>query len=429
MNVLIIGGGGREHALAWKINKSKRVKNLYAAPGNPGIAKIANCVNILPTDINGLIRFAKEKNIDLTVVGPELPLSIGIVDEFNKNGLKIFGPTKAASRIEADKSFAREFMAQYGIPSPRFQIYDSVTQALRYLKTTNEFPVVIKAAGLAGGKGVFIVNNKNEYEKIIDEILVQHKLGEAGKRIVVEEFLTGQECSVFVLTDGLRTLFLPSAQDHKRLYDGNRGPNTGGMGAYSPYPTSKLVSDFIQEVIIQPTILGMHESGVFFKGVLYAGLIITASGPKVLEFNCRFGDPEAQAMMPLIESDLVELLLGVVENNVQDLILKIKNLWSICVVLVSAGYPFDYKIGEEIQFKESLNSSTLLFHAGTKIEDGKLVTAGGRVLNVVCTADNLRVAKQQAYDEIKKIHFNGMFYRKDIGSSGMKKMKRKRKVR
>ncbi|MEO0185176.1 MAG: phosphoribosylamine--glycine ligase [candidate division WOR-3 bacterium] len=429
MNILLVGGGGREHALAWKIHKSKKVKNLYAAPGNPGIAKIATCVNILPTDINGLVRFAKEKNIDLTVVGPELPLALGIVDEFNKNGLRIFGPTRGASRIESDKSFAREFMAQYGIPSPKFQIYDNASQALKYLKTINTFPVVVKAAGLASGKGVIIVNNKNEYEKVVDEILVQHKLGEAGKKIVVEEFLSGQECSVFALTDGLRILFLPSAQDHKRLYDRNRGPNTGGMGAYSPYPTNKRVTNIIQQVIIQPTILCLHDLGVPYKGVLYAGLIITASGPKVLEFNCRFGDPETQAMMPLIENDIVDLFIAVVENNLQDMQIKIKNLWSICVVLVSAGYPYDYKIGEEIHIKEQLESSSLLFHAGTKIEDGKLVTAGGRVLNIVSAADNLRLAKQRAYEEIKKIHFNGMFYRKDIGSSGMKKMKRRRKVR
>ncbi|MEO0206059.1 MAG: phosphoribosylamine--glycine ligase, partial [candidate division WOR-3 bacterium] len=381
------------------------------------------------TDINGLVRFAKEKNIDLTVVGPELPLALGIVDEFNKNGLRIFGPTRGASRIESDKSFAREFMAQYGIPSPKFQIYDNASQALKYLKTINTFPVVVKAAGLASGKGVIIVNNKNEYEKVVDEILVQHKLGEAGKKIVVEEFLSGQECSVFALTDGLRILFLPSAQDHKRLYDRNRGPNTGGMGAYSPYPTNKRVTNIIQQVIIQPTILCLHDLGVPYKGVLYAGLIITASGPKVLEFNCRFGDPETQAMMPLIENDIVDLFIAVVENNLQDMQIKIKNLWSICVVLVSAGYPYDYKIGEEIHIKEQLESSSLLFHAGTKIEDGKLVTAGGRVLNIVSAADNLRLAKQRAYEEIKKIHFNGMFYRKDIGSSGMKKMKRRRKVR
>ncbi len=429
MNFLVVGGGGREHALVWKIHKSKKPKNIYVAPGNPGIAKIANCVNILPTDINGLVRFAREKNIDLTVVGPELPLALGIVDEFNKNGLKIFGPTKNASRIESDKSFAREFMAQFGIPSPKFQVYDSAAQALKYLKTVNIFPVVVKAAGLAGGKGVFIVNNRHEYEKVIDEVLVQHKLGEAGKRIVVEEFLTGQECSVFALTDGLRVVFLPSAQDHKRLYDRNRGPNTGGMGAYSPYPTNKRVTNIIQQVIIQPTVLCLHDMGMPYKGILYAGLIITASGPKVLEFNCRFGDPETQAMMPLIETDITDLFFAAVENNLQDLQIKIKNLWSICVVLVSAGYPYDYKIGEEIQIKESLESGTLLFHAGTKMEDGKLVTAGGRVLNVVCAADNLRIAKQKAYEEIKKINFNGMFYRKDIGSSGMKKMKRRRKVR
>ncbi len=429
MNLLVVGGGGREHAIIWKIHKSRKPKTIYAAPGNPGISKIANCVNILPTDINGLVRFAREKNIDLTIIGPELPLALGIVDEFNKNGLKVFGPTRSASRIESDKSFAREFMAQFGIPSPKFQIYDSAAQALKYLKTVNVFPVVVKAAGLASGKGVFIVNNRHEYEKTIDEVLVQHKLGEAGKKIVVEEFLSGQECSIFALTDGLRVLFLPSAQDHKRLYDRNRGPNTGGMGAYSPYPTNKRVANIVQQVIIQPTILCLHDMGMPYKGILYAGLIITASGPKVLEFNCRFGDPETQAMMPLIENDITDLFFAAVENNLQDLQIKIKNLWSICVVLVSAGYPYDYKIGEEIQIREQFESGTVLFHAGTKMEDGKLVTAGGRVLNVVCAADNLRIAKQKVYEEIKKINFNGMFYRKDIGSSGMKKMKRRRKVR
>jgi len=246
---------------------------------------------------------------------------------------------------------------------------------------------------------------------------------------VVEEFLTGQECSVFVLTDGLKITYLPSAQDHKRLYDHNKGPNTGGMGAYSPYPTNRRVTNIIQQVIIQPTILALHDQGIVYKGVLYAGLILTASGPKVLEFNCRFGDPETQAMMPIIENDLIDLFLAVVENQMSDLQVKVKNLWSICVVLVSAGYPYDYRIGEEIQITQPLEPQTLLFHAGTKLEDSKLITAGGRVLNVVYAAENLKIAKQKAYDEIKKIHFNGMFYRKDIGSAGMKKMKRKRKTR
>ncbi|MEO0142926.1 MAG: phosphoribosylamine--glycine ligase [candidate division WOR-3 bacterium] len=429
MNILVIGSGGREHALVWKIHKSRKVKKIYAAPGNPGIAKLATCVNILPTDITGLAQFAQQNHIDLTVVGPELPLALGIVDEFNKRGLKIFGPTKNASRIEADKSFAREFMHQYGIPSPKFQIYDSAAQALKYPKSINEFPVVVKAAGLAGGKGTFIVNNKNEYEKVIDEIFVQHKLGEAGKKIVVEEFLSGQECSVFALTDGLKIAYLPSAQDHKKLYDRNRGPNTGGMGAYSPYPTNRRITSIIQQVIIQPTILTLHDCGIVYKGILYAGLILTPSGPKVLEFNCRFGDPETQAMMPIIENDIIDIFLAVIENQVQELQVKIKNLWSICVVLASAGYPFDYKVGEEIQIKEPLDSQTLLFHAGTKLDDSKLITAGGRVLNVVYAADNLKIAKQKVYEEIKKIHFPGMYYRKDIGSSGMKKMKRKRKIR
>lgn len=429
MNILVIGNGGREHALAWKLSKSKKVKKIYAAPGNPGIAQIGNCVNILPTDINGLVRFAKENLIDLTVVGPELPLALGIVDEFIKHGLKIFGPSKSASRIEADKSFAREFMHHYGIPSPKFQIYDNPSQALKYIRTINEFPVVIKAAGLAGGKGTSIINNKNEYEKTVDEILVQHKLGEAGKKIVVEEFLTGQEASIFVLTDGLKIIYLPSSQDHKRLYERNRGPNTGGMGAYAPYPTNRRVTNIIEQVIIQPTILSLRDQGIVYKGVLYAGLLLTSSGPKILEFNCRFGDPETQAMMPIIENDLVDLLLAVVENNLTDVQVKVKNLWSICVVLVSAGYPFNYRIGEEIQFKDKLSSDTLVFHAGTKLADSKLVTTSGRVLNVVTTSENLKVAKQKVYEEIKKIYFSGMFYRKDIGTSGMKKMKRKRKPR
>jgi len=427
MNILIVGNGGREHALTWKISRSKKVRKIYAAPGNPGMAQLATCVNILPTDINGLMRFAREKNIDLTVVGSEVPLALGIVDEFKKNGLKIFGPSKNGSRIEADKSFARDFMHRYGIPSPKFQIYDSAAHALKYLKTVNHFPAVVKASGLASGKGVFIVPNRNEYEKTVDEILVQHKLGEAGKKIVVEEFLTGQEASIFVLTDGLKILYLPSAQDHKKLYERNRGPNTGGMGAYSPYPTNRRVSNIIEQVIIQPTILALRDQEIDYKGVLYAGLILTPSGPKVLEFNCRFGDPETQAIMPIIDGDFLELLMAVVEGRLSDVQVKLKNLWSICVCLVSSGYPGDYRVGEPIQFKEKIPADTLVFHAGTKMEDSKLVTASGRVLNIVHAAENLKIAKQRVYEEIKKIHFGGMFYRRDIGNSGMKKMKRKRR--
>jgi len=427
MNVLIVGNGGREHAIAWKLSRSKKVKKIYAAPGNPGIAQVATCVSVLSTDINGLVRFAREKMIDLTVVGPELPLALGIVDEFNKNGLKIFGPNRSGSRIEADKSFAREFMHHYGIPAPKFHVYDSATQALKYVKTDNDYPVVIKATGLASGKGVLVVNTRGEYEKTIDEILVQHKFGEAGRRIVVEEFLFGQEASIFVLTDGLKIVYLPSAQDHKKLYDRNRGPNTGGMGAYAPYPTNRRVTNIIEQVIIQPTILAMRDQGIEYKGVLYAGLMLTSSGPKVLEFNCRFGDPETQAILPIIDNDLVDLLLAVVENNMTGLQVKVKNLWSVCVVLASAGYPYNYRVGEEIKLKEKVSSDTHVFHAGTKMEDTKLVTAGGRVLNVVTASDNLKIAKQKVYEEIRKIYFNGMYYRKDIGSSGMKKMKRKRK--
>ncbi len=427
MKVLVVGSGGREHALAWKLSKSKRVKKLYAAPGNPGIAQISTCVDILATDIQGLARFAEDKKIDLTVVGPEVPLALGIVDEFTKRGRKIFGVTRNASRIEADKSFARDFMHRFGIPAPTFQIYDTAAGALKYTKTINKYPVVVKASGLAGGKGTFVVNTRKEYEKTIDEILVQHRLGEAGNRIVVEEFLTGQEASIFVLTDGMTITYLPSSQDHKRLYDRNRGPNTGGMGAYAPYPTNRRVSNIIEQVIIQPTILSLKDQGIDYKGVLYAGIILTSLGPKVLEFNCRFGDPEAQAMFPIIESDLLEALLAVVNGELSDYQIKVKNHWSICVVLASGGYPMEYRVGEEIEFRERISSKTLVFHAGTKVEDSKLVTASGRVLNVVTTHENLKIAKQKVYEEIKKIRFRGMYYRKDIGNSGMKKMKRKRR--
>jgi phosphoribosylamine--glycine ligase len=427
MRVLVIGSGGREHSLAWKLSRAKRVRKIYAAPGNPGIAEVATCVDILASDIPGLLRFAEEKKIDFTVVGPELPLAMGIVDEFEHAGLKIFGPNKNASRIEADKSFAREFMGKYGIPAPRFQVYETASEALKYTKTINKFPVVVKASGLASGKGVFAASGKREYEKIVDQVLVQHKLGEAGNRIVVEEFLTGQEASVFVLTDGLSITYLPSAQDHKKLYDRNRGPNTGGMGAYAPYPVNKRISNIIENVIIQPTILSMRDHGLEYKGVLYAGLILTSTGPKVLEFNCRFGDPEAQVILPLVEGDLLGSLVAASERKLSEEPIRIRNGWSLCVVLASAGYPTDYHVGEEISFKEKLDPKTLLFHAGTKMDDSKLVTASGRVLNVVTVHENLKVAKQRAYEEIKKITFKGMYYRKDIGNTGMKKMKRKRR--
>jgi len=427
MRILIVGSGGREHALTWKLSKAKRVRKIYAAPGNPGIAQIATCVDILASDIPGLLRFAEEKKIDFTIIGPELPLAMGIVDEFENAGLKVFGPNKNASRIEADKSFAREFMGKFGIPAPKFQIYETASEALKYTKTVNKYPVIVKASGLAGGKGVFAAHSRREYEKIIDEILVQHKLGEAGNRIVVEEFLTGQEASVFVLTDGLSITYLPSSQDHKKLYDRNRGPNTGGMGAYAPYPVNKRISNIIENVIIQPTVLSMRDHGLDYRGVLYAGLILTSTGPKVLEFNCRFGDPETQVILPLVDGDLLSSLVAVSERKLSDEPIKAKNQWSLCVVLASAGYPTDYRIGEEISFKEKLDSRTLLFHAGTKIDDSKLVTGSGRVLNVVTIHENLKIAKQRAYEEIKKIHFKGMFYRKDIGNTGMKKMKRKRR--
>ena len=427
MKVFIIGGGGREHALAWKLRRSRQVKQIYAAPGNPGIAAIGTCVNILATDIPSLTRYAENNKIDLTVVGPEVPLALGIVDEFTARGLKIFGPNKNASRMESDKAFARTFMHRFGIPSPRFEIYETAHEALKYTKTINKYPVVVKTAGLAAGKGVSVTNSRREYEKKIDEIFVQHSFGEAGKKIVVEEYLTGQEASIFIMTDGLTIAYLPSSQDHKKLYDRNRGPNTGGMGAYAPYPTNPRVQSIIEQVIIQSTVLSMRDQGINYRGILYAGIIITSLGPKVLEFNCRFGDPEAQVVLPLIEGDLFEPLMATAEGRLSDVKIRMKNMWALCVVLASSGYPYDYRVGEPITFKEKHSPKTLIFHAGTKTEDSKLVTASGRVLNVVGVHENLRQAKQMVYDDIKKIQYSGMYYRKDIGNSGMKKMKRKRR--
>jgi phosphoribosylamine--glycine ligase len=427
MKVLIIGGGGREHALAWKLKRARQVKQIFAAPGNPGIAAIGTCVNILATDIQGLIRFAEQHKIDLTVVGPEVPLALGIVDEFIARGLKIFGPNKNASRMESDKAFARTFMHRFGIPSPRFDVYESAHEALKYTKTTNQFPVVVKVSGLAAGKGVAVVNNRREYEKKIDEIFVQHHFGEAGKKVVVEEYLTGQEASIFIMTDGITIAYLPSCQDHKKLYDRNRGPNTGGMGAYAPYPTNPRIQNIIEQVIIQSTILSMRDQSIDYRGILYAGIVITSLGPKVLEFNCRFGDPEAQVLLPLIEGDIFEPLMATAEGHLSEVKIRMKNMWSLCVVLASSGYPYDYRVGEPIIFKDRHSPKTMIFHAGTKTEDSKLVTASGRVLNVVGVHENLRTAKQIVYDDIKKIHFPGMYYRKDIGNSGMKKMKRKRR--
>lgn len=420
MKILVVGSGGREHALAWKIKKSPHCEELYCAPGNGGMAQIAELVSIEETDIKSLADFAEEKKIDLTVVGPELPLAMGIVDEFEKRRLRIYGPNKKAAEIEKSKVFAKEFMARHRIPTGRFKVADTPEQAIKILNSGEfEFPVVIKADGLAAGKGVSICANIKRAEDTIMDVMVKKKFGPAGERVVIEEFLRGREVSFIVLTDGARVQPLVTTMDHKAAYDGDRGPNTGGMGAISPSPfiNEKLFNQIMDEIIF-PTITRMLEEGRRFKGTLYAGLMITDDGPKVLEYNCRFGDPETQAQMLRLESDLVEVLMSVVDEDLLREEIKWSNKPSGCVVIASGGYPLKYEKGKLIAGLDEVASvpGLVVFHAGTKYENGNYYTNGGRVLNVCASETTLPATMRKIYDHIQKIFFEGMFYRKDIGA-------------
>jgi len=420
MKILVVGSGGREHALAWKIKKSPHCQQLYCAPGNGGMAQIAELVPIEDTDIEALTDFAEEKKIDLTVVGPELPLAMGIVDEFEKRGLRIYGPNKKAAEIEKSKVFAKEFMARHRIPTGKFRVADSPDQAKKILNSGEfEFPVVIKADGLAAGKGVSLCANIKRAEDTIVEMMVKKKFGPAGERVVIEEFLRGRELSFIVITDGTRMQPLVTTMDHKAAYDGDKGPNTGGMGAISPSPyvNDRLFNQVMDEIIF-PTLTRMLEEGRRFKGTLYAGLMITDDGPKVLEYNCRFGDPETQAQMLRLESDLVELLMSVVDEDLLREEIKWSNKPSGCVVVASGGYPLKYEKGKLIAGLEEVASvpGLIVFHAGTKLENGNYYTNGGRVLNVCASEPNLPATMRKIYDHIQKIYFEGMFYRRDIGA-------------
>jgi phosphoribosylamine--glycine ligase len=419
MKVLVIGSGGREHALAWKIKESPLLKELYCAPGNAGTEQIATNVNLDPTNIIELSRFASEKEIDFTVVGPELPLTLGIVDEFESKGLKIFGPTRKASEIEGSKVFAKEFMKRHKIPTADFEIANSPEEAKRIVSSGKfSFPLVIKADGLAGGKGAIVCKDIKEAVNGINLLMIEKKFGKSGERVVIEEFLTGREVSFIVITDGRRILPLVTTMDYKKAYDNDKGPNTGGMGAISPSPfVSPQTFQEIIDKIIFPTIGGLLEEGRKFKGVLYAGLMLTPDGPKVLEFNCRFGDPETQPQVLRLESDLLEILLSAYEENLLDKDVKWSEKSAGCVVLVSGGYPEKYETGKPITGLEEVQDSenVVIFHAGTKFADGQIVTNGGRVLNVCSTGSNLSEAMKNIYEAILLINFEGMYYRKDIG--------------
>ncbi|MCP5054952.1 MAG: phosphoribosylamine--glycine ligase [bacterium] len=416
MKVLVIGSGGREHALVWKISQSKRVDKIYAAPGSPGMKNLAELVDINASNMVELADFAVEEGIDLTVVGPEMSLALGIVDEFVKRNLKIFGPTQKASIIESSKAFAKDFMKKNGIPTASYHVFDSAIGAINHIKTAN-FPLVVKADGLAGGKGVFICNSPEDAEDSIRIIMLENKFGKSGEHIVIEDFLKGREMSFMVVSDGKRVIPLATSMDYKKAAENDEGPNTGGMGAISPAPQiSTALYNNIMKTIIYPTIEGMKFEGKEFRGVLYAGLMVTSTGPYVLEFNVRFGDPETQALLLRVQSDIVDLMEGSADGNLFDIPVEWDEKVAGCVVLTSKGYPFKYETGKKIDGLERAKTQGVqIFHAGTGFEDNAYHTSGGRVLNVCAVGASMEIAMKKIYDAISFISFDKMNFRQDIG--------------
>lgn len=415
MKVLVVGGGGREHALVWKLKQSPRVKEVFCAPGNAGIANLATCVKIGAEDIPGLLAFAKDRGIDLTLVGPEAPLCAGITDRFQEAGLKIFGPSQAAAEIEGSKVVAKDIMAKYGIPTAKYSVFTRPEEAVTYINQIGA-PCVIKADGLAAGKGVIVAMDKETALDAVRSVMVDRDFGEAGKRMVVEECLVGEEVSILAFTDGVNVVPMVSSQDHKRVFDNDQGPNTGGMGAYAPALVyTPAVHRQVMDEIIVPMIRALDAEGRTYRGVIYAGLMITGQGPKVLEFNARFGDPETQPVLSLLETDLVEIIDAILENRLNSIDIKWKNQSSVCVVLASGGYPGSYEKGKIIKGLDQVPRDTMVFHAGTAEKDGEVVTAGGRVLGVTAVGPDILSAIKSAYSAVEKISFDGMQYRKDIG--------------
>jgi phosphoribosylamine--glycine ligase len=423
MKVLVIGSGGREHALVWKLRQSPRVSQVFCAPGNGGVAESAECLPADVKSVDSLVAVANQVRPDITVVGPELPLALGVVDQFTKRGWRVFGPSKAASQLEASKSFAKEFMQRHRIPTAHFAICDSIDEVLEALPHFHP-PVVVKADGLAAGKGVVICKTKEEAASAAAEMFSGRTLGEAGRRVVLEECLNGDELSFLVLSDGERVAPLVAAQDHKRIRDGDTGPNTGGMGAYS---TPSLVDDQMTQWLLQhvarPVVAGMKAEGAEYKGILYCGLMMTARGPMVLEFNCRFGDPETQSILMRLESDLVEALEASIDGRVSEGDFRWSKDASVCVVISSGGYPGTFEAGKKILGLEDAAKveGVKVFHAGTTRHDGAYFTAGGRVLGVTARGADLKTAVDRAYQAASKIGFEGAHYRKDIAARAIKK--------
>jgi phosphoribosylamine--glycine ligase len=421
MKVLVVGGGGREHALAWKIAQSPKVSKVYCAPGNAGISEQATLVPIQANDLSRLLEFALKEKIDLTVVGPEDPLTRGIVDLFESKGLLIFGATKKAAEIEGSKAFAKEMMKKYHIPTAFYEIFDNRNEAVKYIRKQGA-PIVVKADGLAAGKGVIVCKTVEEAIHSVDQIMVEKIFGNAGNRVVVEEYLVGEEASYIAFTDGKTILPMASSQDHKPVLDGDQGPNTGGMGAYSPAPVvTDEVHEKIIEKVLRPVIYGMGEEGRPYKGVLYAGLMIHEGHPKVLEFNARFGDPETQPVLMRMKGDIVPILEACIKGNLSQHKIEWDNRASVCVVMTSKGYPGDYEKGKIIEgLKEvSQMERVFVFHAGTTFKDGKIMTSGGRVLGVAGLGEDIPRAIERAYQAVKKISWDGVHYRTDIGQKAL----------
>ncbi|TEB16142.1 Phosphoribosylamine--glycine ligase [Pelotomaculum sp. FP] len=423
MRVLVVGGGGREHALVWKLKQSPRVTKVYCAPGNAGIARDADCIHIKAEDVQGLLNFALKNEIGLTVVGPEAPLNAGIVDRFEAAGLKIFGPSQAAAEIEGSKVLSKEIMARYGIPTASYAVFTDPAEAASYIKRTGA-PCVVKADGLAAGKGVIVALDEESALDAVRSIMVDKDFGAAGERLVVEERLSGEEVSILAFTDGVSVVPMIASQDHKRAYDNDEGPNTGGMGAYAPAPvyTADVHRKTMEEILI-PMVQAMNNEGRTYRGVIYAGLMVDENGPKVLEFNARFGDPEAQPVLMLLETDLVDIIEAILEKRLGQIEIKWKEQAAVCVVLASGGYPGSYEKGKVIKGLENPGGEVLVFHAGTAAKDGDIVTAGGRVLGVTAAGSDIPSAIERAYAAVEKIHFDGMHYRHDVGRKALERLK------
>lgn len=415
MKILVVGGGGREHAICWKLSNEKNVEKVYCAPGNAGIANVAECVNIGDTDIEELLKFAKENKIGLTIVGPEVPLVMGIVDEFEKEGLRVFGPNKKCAQLEGSKAFSKDFMIKHNIPTAKYKEYTNLEEAISEIDSFG-YPVVIKADGLAAGKGVVIPENREDAIATLKEMMSDKKFGTAGDKIVIEEFLKGIETSILAFVDNDTIVPMASAKDHKKVNNYEQGPNTGGMGTFSPSEIyTEELANKVKETVLEKTLEGFKKDGLNFKGILFVGLMITDDGEKVLEYNVRFGDPETQSVLFRLETDLHEIMEAILDNKLKDIEINYSDDEAVCVMLTSGGYPDSYEKGKVITGLENLDDDIVVFHSGTKMLDGNLVTNGGRVIGITTKSATVKDAAEKVYENIKKINFEGMHYRTDIG--------------